>query len=436
MFISAIAISLAIISCTGNPGGKPVNKPPSANPPAHDTSGQVPVVDAAAPITDAATTDQLVNGNTQFAWDLYKRISEGNGNLFYSPYSISVALAMTYAGAGGVTETEMGKVLHFDLPQQDLHPAFKELNDKIMSRGKNAEGTNGTPFKLNVANSLWAQKDFPFVRHYLFYTDYYRAGLNFVDYKANPESARLEINKWVADNTENKIQDLIPQGVIDNLTRLVLANAIYFNAAWATAFEEGATRDEDFHLLDGTTKKVAMMNQSESHGYESGPGWQAVDLSYSGNEISMMVIVPDQGKFADIEKSLDSTALQATFQALRPQEVVLGFPKFKVEQKIMLADTLKAMGMPSAFNDTADFSGMYGAGSPEKLCISDVIHQAYVKVNEAGTEAAAATAVVMKATMAPASPVELTIDRPFIFVIRDIETGTVLFIGRVTDPGE
>ncbi len=378
----------------------------------------------------------LAAGNTAFAFDLYKVLTEASGdeaNLFYSPYSISVALAMTYAGAEGETEREMAEALHFTLPEAQLHPAFNALSLALASRGAGAEGKDDQGFRLHVVNAIWGQRGYEFLQAFLdTLAQHYGAGLRLLDFKAVPEEARATINDWVSEQTEGKIEDLIPQGAIDTLTRLVLTNAIYFNAAWAAPFEAERTKDGPFHGLEGEPITVPMMHQTASFGYAEGSGYQAVELPYDGHELSMVILVPEAGQFAGVESMLDAQEIDALLDRLGVQRVALTMPKFKVESSFSLVDALTALGMPSAFAEAANFSGMDGT---RELFITDVLHKAFVDVDEAGTEAAAATAVIvgLKAAM-PEEPVEVTVDRPFMFLIRDMKTGTVLFVGRVMDP--
>jgi serpin B len=377
--------------------------------------------------------EQLVEGNSTFAFDLYQELSDEEGNLFYSPYSISLALAMTYAGARGETEQQMAETLKFLLSQEELHPVFNGLDILLGQRGEGAQGKDEEGFRLNIVNAIWGQKDYEFLDEYLdVLAENYGAGLRILDFINKTEESRLTINDWVSDQTEDRIEDLIPPGVISSLTRLVLTNAIYFNAAWEYPFDENATYDGPFYLLDGTEVTVPMMNQTESFGYAEGDGYQAVELPYDGGELSMVVLLPEEGQLGAFEGSLDATLVDAIIEGLESREVALTMPGFEFESEFSLRDTLAAMGMPIAFTGAADFSGMTGG---RDLQIAEVIHKAFVSVDEAGTEAAAATAVVMELTAMPEEPVEVTVDHPFIFLIRDIETGTILFIGRVVNPG-
>lgn len=385
-----------------------------------------------SPNVTASELTELVDGNTAFAFDLYQTLSQEEGNLFYSPYSISVALAMTYAGARNETEQQMADTLQFTLSQDLLHPALNSLELKLASRGEGAEGKDEEGFRLNIANSIWGQEDYEFLDEFLdVLAENYGAGLRLLDFINAPEESRITINDWVSDRTEGRIEDLIPQGAIDTLTRLVLTNAIYFNAAWLNPFSEDATADGVFHLIDGSEVTVPMMAQTESFGYAVGEGYQAVELPYDGNELSMVILVPNSSEFDDFESSLDADLVDDIINDLKYREVSLTMPKFEFESEFSLVNTLAAMGMPDAFSAAADFSGMTGN---RDLFISDILHKAFVSVDEAGTEAAAATAVIMSLTAAPEVPVEVTIDHPFIFLIRDIETGAVLFIGRMANP--
>ncbi|RPI49153.1 MAG: serpin family protein, partial [Chloroflexi bacterium] len=376
----------------------------------------------------------LVEGNTLFALDLYRALREQEGNLFYSPYSISAALAMTYAGARGQTEEQMARALRFDLPQETLHGSFALLAAELASRGEGAEGKDGEGFRLNVANALWVQHDMELLAEYLaLVEDAYQAAPRPVDFAGAPEEARVTINDWVAGETEDRITDLIPPGVIDTLTRLVLTNAIYFNAAWEVPFEDNLTSDGPFTLLDGEQVSVPMMRQSETLPYTEGEGYQAVELFYDGGELSMVILLPQAGQFEAFEGSLDAARLAEIEAGLSHQYVMLSMPRFEFESQFSLSQALAALAMEEAFTDAADFSGMTGA---RDLFISEVLHKAFVSVDEEGTEAAAATAVIMDLTSAPADGVEMTVDRPFLFFIRDVNTGAVLFLGRVVDPSQ
>jgi len=386
-----------------------------------------------SPDVDPGDQALVVEGNSAFAFDLYQALREQDGNLFYSPHSISVALAMTYAGARGQTAEQMAATLQFLLEQERLHPAFNWLDAELAGRGEGAEGKDDEGFRLNIVNAIWGQKDYGFLTTFLdILAENYGAGLRILDFANETEKSRLAINDWVSDQTEERIEDLIPEGVITSLTRLVLTNAIYFNAAWEYPFDEDVTTEGDFYLLDSGQVSVPMMKQTESFGYTEGEGYQGVELRYDGGELSMVILLPEAGNFQAFEEGLQADQVSDIISGLQPAAVALTMPKFEFDSEFSLTDTLAEMGMPIAFSGAADFSGM--TGSPD-LFISEVIHKAFVSLDEAGTEAAAATAVIMDESATPGEPAEVTIDRPFIFLIRDIETGAILFVGRVLNPG-
>jgi serpin B len=374
----------------------------------------------------------LVEENSAFAFDLYQLLRQDTNNVFFSPYSISQALAMTYSSARGETEKQMSDTLHFVLSQDRLHPAFNGLDIELSKRGEGAQGKDEEGFRLNIVNAIWGQEDYRFLSEFLdVLAENYGAGLRVLDFVNAPEESRITINDWVSEQTEGRIEDLIPEGAIDALTRLVLTNAIYFNAAWQFPFNEDATTDGPFYLLDGGEVIVPMMTQTESFGYTKGDDYQAVELPYDGQELSMIILLPSDGQFENFESSMVYQRVTEIISSLAGQQVNLTIPKFEFESEFSLKKALTTMGMPVAFSADADFSGMTGN---RDLAIDDILHKAFVSVDEAGTEAAAATAVIMTLTAVPAPPVVVTVDRPFIFLIRDIETGTILFIGRVVNP--
>jgi len=377
--------------------------------------------------------ESISAGNRTFAFDLYQALRQEEGNLFFSPYSISTALAMTYAGAREDTELQIKNTMSYSLPQDRLHPAFNSLDQTLARRGEGALGKDGQEFRLHIINAIWGQDGYEFLSEYIDTLALnYGAGIHLLDFVRDPEGSRDTINNWVSEQTEGRIDKLIPSGLIDDLTRLVLTNAVYFNAAWAYPFEESWTEHGKFHLPAGEQVEMPMMKQVKGFGYDSGEGYQAVELPYSGEELSMVILVPDLDRFDGFETSISQEVVANIITGLEPTQIALRMPKFEFEKNIGLAETLSGMGMPEAFSMDADFSGMDGT---RDLFIRDVIHQAFVSVDEAGTEAAAATAVIMTLKSAPIEePIELDIDRPFIFLIRDIETDTILFLGRVLDP--
>lgn len=416
-----LLITLLAAGCPLTTGGLP-------GPPPGETvqSSKQRIMNPDVPDADAA---ELAAGNTAFALDLYQYVRGQSGNIFFSPYSISIALAMTYAGARGETERQMAEALHFTLGQDRLHPAFNALDLALASRGE--EDDDGK-FQLNVVNKLWGRTGYEFLGEFLdILAEHYGAGLQLMDFVNAAEDARVTINDWIAAQTANRIQDLIPPGAITPATVLVMTNAIYFKAAWRESFEERDTRHESFTLLDGTSITVPMMTQEAEHKYLDGDGFQAVELLYDGDELSMLLIMPDEGNYEAFEGTFDAARLHSIVQALQGVHLRLSMPRFAFDWSVSLGQPLSDLGMPIAFGGDADLSGMNGIGG---LFIEDVIHKAFVAVDEAGTEAAAATAVITTETSVPPPPLPVIIDRPFLFVIRDIETEAILFLGRLQDP--
>jgi serpin B len=390
----------------------------------------------ADPVLAPSDMQELVAGNSAFAFDLYQAVRSTDGNLVYSPYSLSLAFAMAYAGARGETASQMAKVLNYTLPADQFHPAFNALDRDLARRPDQVVNVaNDERFQLSIANSLWGEKNWHFLPEYLdLLAENYGAGLRLVDFEKNPDNAASQINEWVSDQTKKRIQKIIPPGVIDSDTRLVLVNAIYFKALWETSFNASLTSEGSFNLLNGKTANVQMMRfgYDETFAYAAGAGWQAISLPYKGGMNEMVVIVPDAGSFETFEAELNPEGYTEVLAALKPRQVILSMPKFKFETPYDLKDIFIQMGMSEAFDPgTADFSGIDGA---RDLFIGAVLHKAFIAVDEKGTEAAAATFIAMTATE-PAG-VNLTIDRPFFFFIRDIPSGTILFMGRVLNPAD
>lgn len=386
-----------------------------------------------SPDVSETEIQSLVSGNTEFALAMYRQlIADSDGdNIFYSPYSISTALAMLYGGAAGETERQMTSCLRFTLPQETLHSGFNYLALELESRGDGAAGMDGGEFRLNVTNAQWWQQDYPALTGYLdLLAVNYGAGVHLLDFSAYPEPSRLTINQWVAEQTEDRIKNLLPAGSITGNTRLVLTNTIYFNAAWAQPFEETNTADALFYLLNGTSVTVPMMRQTSYFGYTAGDNYKAVKIPYDGSELAMVIIMPETGELTPFEETLDNAAIDTLSDGFKNEYVALSMPKWEYRSNFKLKSMLGNMGMTDAFNWNADFSGIT---STSRLCVSDVFHEAFIKVDEAGTEAAAATAIPLPDSMIP-DPVSFTIDQPFIYLIQDIPTGTVLFIGRVLNP--
>ena len=398
--------------------------------------------------------DALVSGNSAFALDFYHRLSDdSDGNLFFSPYSISAALAMTYAGAAGETATQMADALHFDLPPGRLHTVFNGVDLELLK----ASGDGDDPPELNVANALWGQQGYQFRPEFLdTVAENYGAGLSQLDFTqpdSRQKSAKI-INGWVSEETNGKIPTIISPshfGSCDppplDCTRLVLTNAIYFKGKWAEKYEfdERDTEEDFFNLADGGQVKVPMMRQKRELRYAEGDNYQAVQLPYQGHRLAMVIFLPAVGKFDEFADRLDAKTLSGRGDGWNERVVDLTMPRFKLEKSVDAKSALQQLGMIDAFSPligVADFSGMADFSSlalPDPgLYISDVLHKAFVEVNEKGTEAAAATAVIMAVPVSepptPLPPVVMDVDRPFIFLIRDTRTDAILFLGRVADP--
>ena len=392
----------------------------------------VPQTVSAAQTSPSATADQaeVIKGNNAFAVELYGQLRKQDGNLFFSPESISTALAMTYAGARGDTAAEMAKTLHFTLPPERLHPAMGAILSEL-----NAAHIG---YQFSVANALWGQQGDKFLDDFLNLTKSdYGAGFNQVDFKGTTEVARLTINQWIEQKTDNKIKDLLQPGVLNSSTRLVLTDAIYFKSDWQTQFKKNDTEIEDFHLSPSRNVKVPLMNQVGGFNYYNGKTFQALEIPYKREDISLIIFLPKEiNGLSGFEQSLTASNLQQWLSHLRPvSEVIVTIPKFKESQQFELQNTLGAMGMPLAFGERADFSGMNGN---RDLRISAAIHKAFIDVNEEGTEAAAVTAMNMMTTAIyepnRPQPIIFCADHPFFFLIRDNRSGGILFMGRVNDP--
>jgi len=383
------------------------------------------------PAVADADYSTLVADNNAFAFDLYHELATSSDNLFYSPLSISVALAMTYAGARSSTESEMATALHYSLPQGVLHPAFNRLTLELDTRNVASHPTEegNKSVRVSLVNAAWAQQNYQFVPDYLDTLALnYDAGVKLLDFGGNPAGSTDIINDWVAVQTEQKIKNLIPDGAIDSLTRLVLTNTLYFYANWGTVFNVEQTTNDVFHAPAGD-QTVPMMHGDLSAPYGEGDGWQMADLPYDGGKLSMTIILPEAGRFDEIRAGLTADWLAQNTAAMTVQEIGVSLPRFEFTWgSTSLKPALQTLGMVQAFGAGADFSGM---ATGEELYIGDVVHKAFVGVDESGTEAAAATAVLMQNFGMP--PAYLIADRPFIFLIRDA-TGTLLFVGQLTSP--
>jgi serpin B len=381
----------------------------------------------------AAQTESVVAGNTAFALDLYGQLKTKRGNLFFSPYSISTALAMTYAGARGETEKQMGQVLHAANDQRALHAAFGQLQRQLGEAGK-AKG-----IELSIANALWAQKGHPFLSAFLEIAKAeYQANIAQADFKTGADAARGQINRWVALKTRDKIQDILPPGSLNEAARLVLADAIYFKGVWEKPYDKRETSPQPFHLTRTRQADVPLMHHFDEVRYMENSDFQAVELPYSGGGLSTVILLPRRiDGCGQLEDRLTPALLSGALKQMKQQTVQLFLPRFKLESSFKLRDTLARMGMPDAFVwPGADFSGLDGT---RNLFISGVFHKAWGEVNEEGTEAAAATVVGVAAggmpLHPPPPPPVFRADHPFLFLIRDTHSGSLLFLGRLADPG-
>jgi serine protease inhibitor len=382
-----------------------------------------------------AARQAAVSGVSAFSAELFAAIAgSGSANLVCSPYSVAVALGMTVQGAEGVTAKQILELLHAE-DAAGLAEGLNRIDIALAARSGPVPGSNGRKperVELATANSLWGQGGFRWQQPFLdTLARDFGTGMRVVDYRA-PEVARAAINAWVSQQTRARIRKLVPAGAIDADTRLTLVNALYLKAPWLTPFEAGMTRKAPFHRLDGSTVSTDLMNATAGNRFTSGPGWVAVDLPYARGEVAMTVVVPEAGRFAEIQKSLTGEWLTQLLTGLQPAPVQVGLPRWTVRTQVGLADALAGLGMPTAFTDAADFSAMT---TQAPLKISAVVHEGFIAVDEAGTEAAAATAVTMTlASGMVARPRSVVADRPFLYVIHDLPTGTPLFVGRVLDP--
>ena len=386
------------------------------------------------PMTATAQIQAVVASNTAFALNLYQELATNTGNIFFSPYSISTCLAMTYAGARGETEAQMAQVLGFGADQQQFASLFGDLQAELEATQK----TN--VIELNIANALWAQEGLPLLPAFVeTATNQYQANVNQIDFRANAEEARLEINNWVAQETRNKIQNILSPGSITPHTQLVLANAIYFLGVWTESFAETNTSPQPFYLSSTNQEEAPLMHQlaqfdSVPFYHMEGNGFQALELPYGSDQASMVILLPSQvDGLAQLEQQLTPSFLSGVLAQMSLSPIEIFLPRFTLGSSFDLADTLAAMGMPDAFAPgVADFSGIDGANN---LVISHVVHKAWGQVNEAGTEAAGATVVTIEPTIVWEPPI-FRADHPFIFFIRDTQSGSLLFLGRLVDPGQ
>jgi len=419
--IALIVVGLGIFlyGCTTQP--EPTPKPTPTPEPTPEPE----------PINQQQVTlaNSVVEANNLFAADLYDKYKSEEENLFFSPYSISSALSMTYEGAKGKTAEEMQVVLHLPDDKNQIRSDFKNLYNDLNKADKT--------YKLTTANALWAQEDYPFVDEYFNVVDeYYDGKVTNLDFKTDTENSRVTINNWVEDKTNDKIQDLIPAGMLSPATRLVLTNAIYFKANWSNQFDAEDTRDGKFKLSSGQDVDAKLMHKTSNYNYGETGDIQILEMDYLDNDLSMIIILPKDDKLNKVENDFSKDKLKDWKNDMETEKVRVTLPKFKFETKYFMAKDLKEMGMPTAFKyPDADFTGM---SLTDELYIDEVIHQTFVEVAEYGTEAAAATAVIMR--LGSASPTEepkiFTADHPFIFIIQQKDTGNILFMGRMSNPSK
>jgi serpin B len=431
---------LGCSACRGGPVDPPT--PPEA---AEETQGEAEATrftpDEEAPSpgdgtpvpADPAAMAALAEASNAFGFDLYQQVAGQSGNVVLSPMSISLAFAMTYAGARGDTAAEMRRVLRFSAEDDALHASAGKL--LAAWNGPAPEGA-----ELRVVNRLYGERAYTFVPAFLELTrDTYRAPLEASDFRGAPDAERERINAWVSEQTRERIEDLLPQGSVDALTRLVLVNAIYFLGQWADPFDPDDTADETFHPARGKPRPVPMMRQTAFHQYAEVDGLQVLEMRYGDDDLAMTLVLPRAGaKLGAVERRLTAARVARWVNAMDPRRVRVLLPRFEIrDAEIDLGSVLPGMGMRLAFDvERADFSGMARPSDPdEELYISGAFHKAFIKVDEEGTEAAAATAVIMGARGGPPpEPPEFRADRPFLFMIRHVPSGAILFLGRVHDP--
>jgi serpin B len=435
----ALSTALALIVAACGDGAS--TSPPTdtaATTTAAPEPGPVEVVRASvsrARVTDVTPAEMtsLVDGNTRFALDVFAAATADGGNVIVSPFSVAAALTMAYAGARGDTATQMAGTLALGLADDRIHAARNQLDLTVTTPGVPTPDDDRDPFTIAIANSLWGHNDYPFLDEFLeLLAVNYDAGLNLVDFVTATEQARVAINDWVEEHTNGRIEDLIPQGVITTLTRLVIVNAIWFKASWQHQFDPANTTDGPFTLLDGSTVTVPLMNQRARVTYHDGDGYTAVRLPYAG-DAAMEIILPDTGLFEEVSRRFGRGEIGDI--PFTDHEVTLTMPKWEFSSDVGLKQILQDLGMVAAFTepslpDGADFTGITAA---RELFIHDVLHKAFIAVDEEGTEAAAATAVIIGLESMPAQAT-MAIDRPFIFTIEHSSTGEVLFVGQVVDP--
>lgn len=401
--------------------------PVEVDPPGELVKSSKARITQAAPESDQR---QAVDDTTTFALDVYRKLPATAENVAFSPWSVTTALSLTYPGARGTTQAAFEAVLHQSLPQDRYHRAMNTLDLALESRGQGAAGRDGKPFRLRSNNQLFAQQGMTLVPEFLdVLAQEYGAGVRLMDFATKAEPSRKAINGWIDTNTEHLIPELLKEGTITADTRLALVNTLYFNAAWQTPFEHSKTSAGTFTLGDGSTVQAQLMAGEDLEvRHAVVDGVMALELPYQNDEVAMLVLMPPAGKLGQLEQSLDAAKLRGYVDALQARTAAVRFPKFEARSQADLGDILRALGLGVAFTGEADFTGLQAEGG---LAITSVVHEAVVKTDEAGTEAAAATAVVVGRVSIPEY---LEVNRPFLYLVRDRATGVVLFLGRITRP--
>jgi serpin B len=370
--------------------------------------------------------DGRIADNNELAFKMYGLLDASDDNLLISPHSIVIAMGMVYAGAKDKTHAEMAEALYFDPRQDVFHPALKALNDQLAT-------DESSVTELVIANGFWGRTGLTYLQSYLdVLTDYYDAAIEPMDFAKHPEESREAINLWISEQTKGFIPELLPPGMVHNLTLFVLANTIYFEAKWSSQFDPEGTDLSAFTRLDGTENMVPMMHGTKGLQFCVGDGYRAVAMPYKGGEYSMVLVLPDEGEFKRFERELDSQLLGTIMNQFELASVNVSLPKFSFRSKFNLISLLESLGMREAFTPRADFSGMDGVDDGVPI-LDFVVHETFISVHEFGTTAAAATAAGGAGTSV-VQPVEFHAERPFIFAIRHDATGTILFLGRVLDP--
>lgn len=437
--LSIAGAAFALLAACGSGGSTATTATDDPTDPT-DTSPGSGLADARADVervaADSALTPEVVAATNRFATELYDQVRGDVDNLAFSPLSIAIALAMTSEGARGTSRDQIERVFHL-AEIDDPHGGWNAVDQALASRAGTVMRDDGSTDELilTVVNKLWAQTGFPIEEPFLaVMAASYGAAVSLLDFVTDPEAARVTINAWVAEQTNDRIPELIAPKIIDEYTRLVLTNAVYFKGPWASPFPEEATRDGAFTLLDGSTTDVALMSTEGRFATQEGDGWQAVELAYADEQLELLVVVPDAGRFAEIEARLGDGLLDQVPAGLTRGELLLTMPRFEIRTPLPLSDPLEVLGMPDPFDRAvADFSGI-NVEKGRELYIQAVVHEAFVAVDETGTEAAAATAVIIGQESARLLPDPVVIDRPFLWAIRDVATNAILFLGRVVDP--